>query len=56
MVLGMTDTLKPNLQSYTDWIKKGAADVDVVPLSMQLVQGHPEPYGGLSEPAVAGMY
>ena len=33
MVLGMTDTLKPTLQLYTDWIRKFVEDVEIVSLS-----------------------
>ncbi|HCV43274.1 MAG TPA: peptidase C26 [Bacteroidetes bacterium] len=33
MVLGVTDTLKPNLQFYINWIRKAIADVDIVTLS-----------------------
>lgn len=33
MVLGTTDTLKPNLQYYHDWIRKGIDEVEIVTLS-----------------------
>lgn len=33
MVLGIMDTLKPSLQFYTEWIRKTAEDIDIVPLS-----------------------
>lgn len=33
MVLGITDTLKPNLQYYHDWIRKGILEVEIVTLS-----------------------
>ena len=32
-MLGITDTLKPNLQFYIDWIRRTVADIDIVPLS-----------------------
>jgi putative glutamine amidotransferase len=36
MVLGITDTLKPNLQFYLNWIRKVIAEVEIVTLSSAL--------------------
>lgn len=36
MILGITDTLKPNLQCYIDWIRRAVSDVEIIPLSYVL--------------------
>ncbi len=33
MILGITDTLKPNLQVYIEWIRRVAVDGDIITLS-----------------------